>query len=228
MSSQVSENIIKLFVFFFLVYVAKSQTSEPDTLCDINTCPNDERCLRRDGPGNLTFVCECVQTRARDGTMGHNCFKNNDPVHSTFLGCYGKACERGSFSSPNYPQDYETRDKTFMALYIPHAKSIFFDFSSPFCIEEGKDELYVGSGLEIYFGDIDDLDNLPENWYHFDGSGVPSNFTLQGTDTTFVYFSSDKSTVCEGFNITWEAQGKTRCLLPNTLSNFGSTFGRVE
>lgn len=151
----------------------------------------------------------------------------SDPVHSTFLGCYGKACEKGSFSSPNYPQDYETRDRTFMALYIPHAKSIFFDFSSPFCIEEGKDELYVGSGLEIYYGDIDDLDNLPENWYHFDGSGVPSNFTLQGTDTTFVYFSSDKSTVCEGFNITWEAQGKTRCLLPNTLSNFGSTLGRV-
>ncbi|PIK33438.1 putative hyalin-like [Apostichopus japonicus] len=153
----------------------------------------------------LSFASACRQEQEME-PWGTNCFKNNDPVHSTFLGCYGKACEKGSFSSPNYPQDYETRDKTFMALYIPHAKSIFFDFSSPFCVEEGKDELYVGSGLEIYFGDIDDLDNLPENWYHFDGSGVPSNFTLQGTDTTFVYFSSDKSTVCEGFNITWEAQ----------------------
>lgn len=102
---------------------------------------------------------------------------------------------------------YNTRDRTLMALYIPHATSIFFDFSSPFCIEKGKDELYVGSGLEISDDDIRNLEDLPENLYHFDGDRVPYNFSIP-TDTALIYFYSDKSTVCQGFNVTWEATGK--------------------
>ena len=109
----------------------------------------------------------------------------------------------GYFESPNWPDDYGKNIGTLYLLYIPGATKITFEFSSPFGIEENKDELYIGAGLE--YDKLDGQSKKSIQKYFFEGRNVPPSFTIN-SNTAWVYFYADKNNnnmTYEGFRVSW-------------------------
>ena len=50
---------------------------------------------------------------------------------------------------------------------------------------------------------------IPERQvYFFSGNSVPKNFSLDGTDSAWLYFSTDKSVENAGFQVIWTSAGE--------------------
>ncbi len=128
--------------------------------------------------------------------------------------CYGIRCRRGSFESPNFsnfPPDnvYPNNHIQLYLLYIPGATEILFYFDPIFNIEYFKDELYIGSGLQFSYAELNGRSDLepPIEKYFFDGNQKPDNFTLR-TDTAWVSFRTDRTIQERGFKLYWNTIGK--------------------
>ena len=96
-------------------------------------------------------------------------------------------------------------------MYLPSVAEITFYFSSPFGIEENKDELYIGAGLEFSPEQINGKSDKSTQKYFFEGRTVPPAFTIS-SNKVWMYFISDKNNKnmkYEGFRVSWEAPPDT-------------------
>ncbi|XP_072172386.1 uncharacterized protein [Diadema setosum] len=184
-----TRRILALLGCILFVHIAHAQE------CAVNQCPNGENCYVRNVDGELPYACEC----SVPFTQGADCSALSDGQE--IFTCYGDSCRSGTFSSVNYPGLYNNRYRALYLLYIPGATSITFTFSPVFDIEEFKDELYVGAGLQYSDSQLDGIGSPPD-WYFFEGSVQPDSFTIQG-DTAWMYFGTDKNIQRNGFEISW-------------------------
>ena len=126
------------------------------------------------------------------------------------------------FETDNYPSNYADRQRVLYLLYLPGATQITFSFSSPFGIEENKDELYIGAGLEFEFTQLDGLTDTSIQKYFFEGRSVPQSFTIN-SDVVWMYFITDKNNndmSYEGFRVSWTTPDVTPPVIsgcPNTV-----------
>ena len=141
--------------------------------------------------------------------------------------CYGQSCihptdrfgnKTNYFESPSYPQLYEDRLRALYLLYIPGVNRILFEFDPlAYGIEDNRDELYVGAGLEFYFQDLLGKIGTPERIYFFEnvnatvyrGNGVftPRSFIIQG-DSVWIYFLTNKQLAFSGWRLYWSIPGR--------------------
>ena len=134
---------------------------------------------------------------------------DNNRIETRYGSPSGYANYVNYFESENYPGNYGNRIRALYLLYIPGATEIEFTFSTPFGLEENKDELYIGAGLEFNFDQLD-LESDPSNQkYFFDGRTVPEPFTIV-SDEVYMYFLSDRNNndmIYEGFRVSWNVPG---------------------
>ncbi|XP_072051695.1 uncharacterized protein [Amphiura filiformis] len=183
--------------------------SEGDLACGTRTC------LNRNVLNEPSYVCVCSDAFQQ----GHDCSVATDNRYITT--CYGSACKRSIdelgrpsnyFESLNYPQVYIDRLRALYLLYLPGVAEICFTFDqSAFGIENDKDELYVGPGLEFDFGDLAAA-NSPDGIYFFEDRTVPAGRTAPNdfcipSDTVWMYFLTDKNIQGPGWRLYWSVEG---------------------
>ena len=98
-------------------------------------------------------------------------------------------------------------------LYIPGAAKICFKFDQQaFGIEDNKDELYVGPGLEFSFDQLQGQNTSPEIFFFENMDVAPMNVTPDNfcipSDTIWMYFLTDKNIMMPGFRLFWEIEGE--------------------
>ncbi|XP_072051694.1 uncharacterized protein [Amphiura filiformis] len=184
--------------------------SEGDLACGTRTC------LNHNVPNEPSYVCVCSDAFE----MGYDCSVDVDNRYITQ--CYGSACKRSIddlgrpsnyFESLNYPQVYTDRLRALYLLYLPGVAEICFTFDqTAFGIENDKDELYVGPGLEFdYERDIQST-NSPDEVYFFEDRTVPAGRTVPNdfcipSDTVWMFFLTDKNIELPGWRLYWSVEG---------------------
>ncbi|XP_072018428.1 uncharacterized protein [Amphiura filiformis] len=191
---------MRSFIFIGCVLLA-SVAAQNSELCDVNTCPNGQTCYKRPNPpvGEADHVCEC----ASPFQMGFDCTVPSD--NQQLITSYGSNSGVEYFESANYPGNYNDRARVLYLLFVPGATSITITFDSQFGIEENKDELYVGRGLEFDFGQLDSFNDPANDKYFFEGRTRPDSFTIN-SDAVWVYFLTDKNNndmTYQGFRLRW-------------------------
>ncbi|XP_022082334.1 uncharacterized protein LOC110974776 isoform X2 [Acanthaster planci] len=164
--------------------------------CAVNMCTNGENCYTRNSAEG--YVCEC-NLPFRDS---YNCAIG--PDNQEIFTCYGPSCTAGVFESLNYPSPYPNRYRALYLLYIPGASGISFTFDDVFGIETDKDELYVGKGLTVDFTALNGVNTVGPDVRFFEGFARPADFTLENTDTAWMYFITDKNLEYSGFSIRYQ------------------------
>ncbi|XP_071824330.1 uncharacterized protein [Apostichopus japonicus] len=163
------------------------------------------------------FVCNCGVSEDGFFQIGRQCSTPIAPQISvtSLQTCYG--CSQNFFTSINYPNNYEDRRGDVYLLFIPGALEIQFSFDGIFDVEELKDDLFVGAGLEFDNTDIEIRTLGPSGSggnlvYFFDNRlrnqaqpSRPDPFSIPG-DSAWIYFNTDRNIVGSGFRLTWQAQ----------------------
>ncbi|XP_072049558.1 uncharacterized protein [Amphiura filiformis] len=177
-------------------------------------------CLNRNVTGEPDYVCVCTDRFQ----MGFDCNVNND---NRFLNsCYGATCvdrvDRfgnpfNYFESPGYPGLYPNRLRALYLLYIPGVTEICLDFDqTAFDVENNKDELYVGPGLQFDFKDLGGRSYTPPEIYFFEnknitnGGRTPQNFCIP-SDTIWMYFLTDYGIMLNGWRLYWRISDVDEC-----------------
>lgn len=119
------------------------------------------------------------------------------------------------FESPGYPQLYADRIRVLYLLYLPGVSEIRFDFDPlAFGIENNKDELHVGPGLQFVFEEltvrtpgINFFENVNATVPRGNGVLTPGSFVIQG-DSAWMYFLTDKNIMFPGWRLSWTIPGK--------------------
>ena len=140
---------------------------------------------------------------SNDFFFSHLSYSDNFEIQTS----YGSNSGVEYFESINYPVNYNDRLRVLYLLFIPGATSITFTFDSPFAIEENKDELYIGRGLEFdYNTAINGATDAANDKYFFEGRTVPNSFTIN-SDAVWMYFLTDKNNndmTYAGFRVRWQ------------------------
>ncbi|XP_077866888.1 fibropellin-3-like [Saccoglossus kowalevskii] len=173
--------------------------------CSMNVCNArgiTRTCYDRIDPplNELSYVCECLED-IDSHYMGPECNVIGD--HQNLYSCYGIDCATGSFQSINWPDTYPPRHSAGYVCYIPGAKSITLIFDPLFHVEEPKDELYIGPGVEYSVANFRGVSQPGVIWF-YDGQAVPESLTIK-TDSFWMYFGTDKNLEYSGWKVTWSA-----------------------
>ncbi|KAJ8044382.1 Fibropellin-3 [Holothuria leucospilota] len=196
--------------------------SQADIPCeDPSVCPNGTKCFYRPcSPREEDFVCECSDMIPGIGLVGYDC-NSFGPNHngryrpSYYETCYGSHCREGSFQSSGYPNQYRNRETAIYLLFVPGARNITFTFEGEggFEIEAYKDDLYVGTGLDINPQDLKfkDINTKGKEVRYFDNGSVavderyPPPFSFK-TDAAWMYFETDINIQLRGWRLSWTAE----------------------
>ncbi|XP_072013269.1 uncharacterized protein [Amphiura filiformis] len=186
-----------------------AETCAPGSLgaqrCGTNTC------LNRNVAGEANYVCVCEDAFS----MGFDC--NVDSDNRFISSCYGSECKRrlnrlgdqyNYFETIDYPTLYEDRLRALYLLYLPGVTEICFEFDqTAFGIEDNKDELYVGPGLQFDFAHLQGRLGTPNDIFFFENRNItngrtPSDFCIP-SDTVWMYFLTDKNIMMPGWRLYW-------------------------
>ena len=113
--------------------------------------------------------------------------------------CLGANCATGCFESRNYPDPYINDHSKLYLLQVPGANSITFTCNEAFVIEEDRDVLFAGAGLQAPFP----LDVNSQNVQMFDGNMAPT-FTITG-NAAWLFFTTDRVINQQGWQCCWHA-----------------------
>ncbi|KAJ8042523.1 Fibropellin-3 [Holothuria leucospilota] len=205
-----------------------TEAEEINYECDVNICPNGERCLRREGFNVTDYVCECeIKPREEYGPTCEDTFiffRSFD-----FFPCYGPQCSSGNFSTLNYPNNYRSRNLTMMLVYVPGALRFDFTFDKQaFQVEYGKDDLLVGRGLKPPISEVPS--QIPEkeaitSAHFFHGYEIPDDFSIE-SDAFFIYWATDPTVVFKGFNLLWTSVAIEVTCPPSMTVSLNETSSR--
>lgn len=113
-----------------------------------------------------------------------------------FLECTGKlTAPYGSFTSPNYPKNYDNKLNCSWLIEVPESHVIELKFDDV--------DLYKDFKCQNYIKVFDGNSSLAPNLTHLCGSQKPNNTIKSSTNQLFVEFRSGTYFTGKGFKITY-------------------------
>ncbi|XP_071950627.1 IgGFc-binding protein-like [Antedon mediterranea] len=172
--------------------------SSGNVTCEPQACHENAVCVLDSG----SYQCLCLQGYQGDGLM---CTPEvcEGGVQIETITCIGAGCMTGCFESPNYPDSYNRSYDVLYLVSYEGANNLYFRFEPLFEVEEDRDALFVGPGLEP--PSLDDLNQgvtYPDQL--FDGYSAPNDFVIDG-DSAWFLFSADRFYEPRGWRTCWTA-----------------------